>query len=297
MNKIPSAKDLVEEALQKVGCADVNSLHQKTFELMCYYRTRYYAEKVDRFLSELRLPNAVKKKLKTEMLKPVRVEDITYSNFMEETSRRVSQVFQVVSGNIAELCAQRELEKNGLREGVNFVKRKERTDFMIYFPDAASPKARHRVEVKNVKLRERGARGLVFDGDSLFGFFDDANEFTQSTVSLIDEHCKKTRGFCYLPPTTLNKLKFKSARFRPNTRFGKDMADFAKKGIAYGNGVVHGNVLPEVWTGSHVPPAQVLGVHINRRNGTAGIRVNQGKHYGNRFVHDKTYRRRVSQIN
>lgn len=28
------------------------------------------------------------------MLKPVKVEDIEYSNFMEEASRRISQVFQ-----------------------------------------------------------------------------------------------------------------------------------------------------------------------------------------------------------
>ena len=52
---------------------------------------------------------------------------------MEETSRRISQTFQVISGNIAELCVERELIKIGLKLGVHYVKKAERTDFIIYY--------------------------------------------------------------------------------------------------------------------------------------------------------------------
>jgi hypothetical protein len=38
---------------------------------------------------------------------------------------------------------------------------------MVYYPDLRNQKSKHRVEVKNVKLRERGVRGLAFDGDSM----------------------------------------------------------------------------------------------------------------------------------
>ena len=86
------------------------------------------------------------------------------------------------------------------------------------------------MEVKNVKMRERAVRGLGFDGDSLFGFFNDANEFTDDTVKIIDKLCKKSGGFCYIPPTTLKKISTKSKFIRPNTLFGKDMAKFVKGG-------------------------------------------------------------------
>ncbi len=39
---------------------------------------------------------------------------------------------------------------------------------------------------KNVSLRERVARGLAFDEDSLFGFFNQASEFTESNVRVIE---------------------------------------------------------------------------------------------------------------
>jgi len=233
MNKeirIPSARELVKEALHKNKNVDVNTLHEQAFKLMIRHRKKYYSTKVDVFLSKMRLPFTLKKKLKSAMLKPVRVDGVTYSNFMEEASRRVSQVFQVVSGNIAELCAKRELENAGLKENANFVRKKEQTDFIIYFPNINTPKRKHRVEVKNVKLRERGMRGLAFDGDSLFGFFNEAREFTKTTIMQIEEHCKKSGGFCYMPPSTLRKLKYKGKHFRSNTRFGRDMASFAKKG-------------------------------------------------------------------
>ena len=88
---------------------------------------------------------------------------------------------------------------------------------------------KHRVEVKNVKLRERATRGLLY-GDSLFGFFDDANEFTEPHTEELDRLCKERGGYCYIPPATLSKIVYKGARFRPNTAFALDMLNFAKSG-------------------------------------------------------------------
>lgn len=119
---------------------------------------------------------------------------------MEEVSRRISQTFQVISGNIAELCVERELIKVGLKFGVHYVKKAERTDFIIYYPQKEGFKKKHRVEVKNVKLRERGTRGLAFDGDTMIGFFNQPSEFTASNIEVIDNHCRKTNGYCYVPP-------------------------------------------------------------------------------------------------
>ena len=107
---------------------------------------------------------------------------------MEETSRRVSQTFQVISGNIAELCVERELIKIGLKLGIRYVKKAERTDFIIYYPKKDGFKKKHRIEVKNVKLRERGTRGLAFDGDTMIGFFNQPSEFTASNIEVIDNH-------------------------------------------------------------------------------------------------------------
>ncbi len=91
-------------------------------------------------------------KIEKELLKPIKVGDIEYSNFMEETSRRISQTFQVLSGNIAELCVERELIKVGLKLGIHYNKKAERTDFIIFNPKKDGFKKRHRIEVKNVKL-------------------------------------------------------------------------------------------------------------------------------------------------
>lgn len=233
MPKIPSASDLIAEATRNLPNPNVNDLHSETYRLMLVYREKYYEDKVDEFLSRLSLlaiPLDEKKLLRKEMLEPIEVGDITYSNFMEEASRRVSQTFQVISGNLAELCAQSELEKVGLRKDVNFTVKKERTDIMVYHLDIFSPKARHRIEVKNVKLRERGTRGLGFDGDSIFGFFDDASEFTSGNVEVIDNYCKDRNGFAYVPPLTLKQMTSKGKYFRPNTQFGKDMLSFVKTG-------------------------------------------------------------------
>src|SRR5579875_40866 len=184
-----------------------------------------------RFNSDLDLPKEIHHKVKKKLLEPVIIEDKEYSNFMEEVSRRVSQAFQPVSGYLAVLCAERELERVGLVKDLHFTKRKERTDFIVYHPDVNSYKSRHRVEVKNVSLRERGVRGLAFDGDSLFGFFNQPREFTESNVNVLDRQCASTGGFCYIPPDTLTQIPHVTIRFRPNTQFGKDMASFTKTGV------------------------------------------------------------------
>ena len=243
---IPSSRQLIEEAIQSDPNLDVNALHSRTFELMMHYRSKYYESKVDAFLSRLTLldiPVEIKTKLREEMLRPVIVGEREYSNFMEEASRRVSQTFQVISGNLAELCAQRELERVGLQENINFVvgrKKRLRTDFVIYYRKESilksyiqkteSSQAQHRVEVKNVKLRERAIRGLGFDGDSMFGFFNDVGELSRGNVDVIDNFCKQRNGYCYIPPTTLEQMTYRGTRFRPNTQFGKDMLAFAQTG-------------------------------------------------------------------
>jgi hypothetical protein len=230
---IPSAKALVQEALKIKPKADVNGIHSLTFELMMKYKSEYYEDKVDTFLSRMSLmgiPKEQKKILRKEMLKSLVAGGVEYSNFMEEASRRVSQTFQVISGNIAELCAERVLTDVGLKDRVHYRKKFQRTDFMMYSPNIKNAKATHRVEVKNVKLRERGTRGLAFDGDSMFGFFDSPSEFTESNVQVIDQHCLSTKGYCYIPPRTLNAMPYKAMRFKSNTEFAQDMLYFVRKG-------------------------------------------------------------------
>jgi len=228
---IPSARELVEEAVRLNPSADVNTIHRRTYELMIRYRSEYYERKVDAFLSQLNLEPELRDRIKRKMLEPVVVGDVEYSNFMEEASRRVSQTFQVVSGNIAELCAERELIRVGLRKNVHYKRRIERTDIIVYFPNVQKQRAKHRVEVKNVKLRERATRGLAFDGDSLFGFFNDPSEFTKSNVQIIDEYCTRTGGYCYVPPETMEKMRIVGSRFRSNILFGRDMLHFVENGV------------------------------------------------------------------
>jgi len=227
---MPSAQAILEEALQQNPNLEVNSLHAQTFNLMLYYRSKYYEASVNQFLSELDLTDELRRQIRQKMLKPIRVADKEYSNFMEEVSRRVSQAFQPISGNIAELCAERELLMVGLVRDLNFTRKRERTDFTVYYPTISEYKMKHKIEVKNVKVRERATRGLLFDGDSLFGFFDDENEFTESNVEIIDSLCTKTGGYCYIPPATIDNMRYKGMRFRPNTVFGRDMSMFARTG-------------------------------------------------------------------
>jgi len=229
----PSASEIVEEAIKSIPDGDINTIHSKTFELLKKYRKKYYVDKVNFFLSRKSLtniPEKIKTKIKEEMLKSIKVEGKEYSNFMEEASRRISQTFQVISGNIAELCVERELMKVRLKLGVHYDKKIERTDFIVYYPKKQGFIKKHRVEVKNVKLRERGTRGLAFDGDSMIGFFDQPSEFTASNVEIIDNHCKERGGYCYVPPQTLKMIKHKNSRFRSNTEFAKDMKKFVKTG-------------------------------------------------------------------
>jgi hypothetical protein len=227
---LPSAKDIFEEALRIYPSADINTLHRMTFELMIHYRSKYYEKRVDEILSDLNLPTSVYNKVKSRLLKPIKTKGKVYSNFMEEVSRRVSQAFQPISGYLAELCAQRVLVLAGLQINYHFTRRKERTDIIVYHPNLGSAKLRHRVEVKNVSLRERAVRGLVFDGDSLFGFFNQLGEFTKSNIKVLEEQCSKTGGYCYVPPDILRQIRYPLKRFRPNTQFGRDMAEFAKTG-------------------------------------------------------------------
>ena len=231
---IPSSIEIVQEAEKNNPKADLNKIHSKTFELIKKYRHEYYKNKVNDLLSRENLvdiPKDMRMKIENELLKSIKVGDIEYSNFMEETSRRISQTFQVLSGNIAELCVERELIKIGLKLGTHYNKKAERTDFIIFYPKKDGFKKRYRIEVKNVKLRERGIRGLAFDGDSLIGFFNDSSEFTASNVEVIEKHCKNTGGFCYVPPETLEKIKHKNSRFKSNTEFAKDMKKFVETGF------------------------------------------------------------------
>jgi hypothetical protein len=226
----PSAEDLVAEA-RKSKYKDLNELHYKTWVLMIRHREKYYEEKVDAFLSTTNLNAQQKADLKKKMLTPMSIGDTTYSNFMEEASRRISQTFQVVSGNIAELCVETALNELGLKKGIHYLRKNKRTDFTFFYPDLKTNKKAHRLEVKNVKLRERGARGLAFDGDSMLGFFDDPAEFTEDNIRVIDKHCAKTGGYCYMPPDTLNTLKHPAKRFKSNLKLAKDMKHFVEKGV------------------------------------------------------------------
>ena len=236
MNKkkiIPSSAEIVEEANKSNPKADVNTIHSKTFGLIKKYREEYYKNKVDALLSRdslVNIPKEIRIKIEKELLKPIKVGDKEYSNFMEETSRRISQTFQVISGNIAELCVERELIKIGLKLGVHYIKKAERTDFIIYYPQKEGFKKKHRIEVKNVKLRERGTRGLAFDGDTMVGFFNQPSEFTASNIEVIDNHCKKTNGYCYIPPETLKLIEHKNSRFKSNIELAKDMKKFVETG-------------------------------------------------------------------
>jgi len=236
MDKFPSARKIIEEAKRKNPKADINQLHDITFKLIKKYRNIYYQEKVKEFLlrsSFAELPKEIKSKIEKELLKPIKIGSMIYSNFMEETSRRISQVFQTISGNLAELCVENELIKVGLRENIHYRRKKEHTDLILYYPNFSHWKKKHRVEIKNVKLRERATRGFKFDGDSLIGFFNDPSEFTDNNIRILNEQCEKTGGYCYIPPTTLTKIsdKIKNKRFKSNKEFASDMKKFVETGI------------------------------------------------------------------
>lgn len=235
---IPSASIIFAEALKNTPNGDVNSLHSATWEILKKYISDYYQRKIDDFLAKMDLDDETKKKIKNGLMEPVIVDNKEYSNFMEETAVRLRQSVQPLSGQLAELCVENELKRSGLILNFHYTKRQERTDFTIYHPDIKSKKSTHRVEVKNVCLRERGARGLKFDGDSLFGFFNEPDEFSDSNIEVMDKLCTETNGYIYVPPNLLEEInsrltkerKGKPKRFKPNIRFGQDMAAFCRTG-------------------------------------------------------------------
>lgn len=239
--KFPSANEIIEEAARSLPKSDINKLHSVTFQLMKKYRERYYREKVKIFLNRPNIAKSLSSQTELlfteEMLKPLVVKDksksVKYSNFMEEASRRISQTFQVISGNIAELCIEKELRRYGLKAQINYLRRYKRSDFTFFYPNVKTAKKIHRVEVKNVTLRERAIRGLSFDGDSMIGFFNEPSEFSQSTIEIIEEHCVKKGGYCYVPSEIINSISMKltTKKFKLNTDFAKDMVDFVKTGI------------------------------------------------------------------
>ena len=149
---------------------------------------------------------------------------------MEEVAIRVRQSIQPLSGSIAELCINYELEKKDLKKGKDYDRRKNHTDFTIYY--VKDKTEIHRVEVKNIALRERGARGLKFDGDSLAGFFNQPEEFTEENIKVIDDNLTDTTGYCYLPITTLEYILSKGGeRFKDINELGKDMKYFSLNGV------------------------------------------------------------------
>lgn len=227
---MPPAKDMVAKAIRKNPKMDVNTLHEKSYQLMMSFKSKYYKKKVDAILSSLKISDKDKMKVKKVLLEPVTVGGKKYSNVMEEASRRISQSFQPLSGQIAELCVEREIVKVGLKKDIHYTKRKKRTDFIVYYPTVKNAKKEHRIEVKNVSIRERATRGLAFDGDSLFGFFNQMIEFTKSNVKVLDELCVKKGGYCYIPPDLLKQIPYTTTRFKPNIQFGRDMRIFVKNG-------------------------------------------------------------------
>ena len=232
---ILSAKKAFSEVLKEFSNANMNKLHEETYKLIQGQSQQHYKERVDDFLKQFEFPISSKVTLKKKILEPVMAGGVLYSNFMEEASRRLSQSKQTTSGRIAEWCVQRELEKKDLKENEHFTIRKDKTDITVYHPDIKRDKKRHRIEVKNVKMRERGIRGLVYDGDSLVGFFDEKSEFGAGTVKKINEHCRKTNGYAYVSPLIYNFLRknkqlTRDTRFKLNTEIGKDMAHFRDTG-------------------------------------------------------------------
>ena len=64
----------------------------------------------------------------------------------------------------------------------------------------------------------------------MLGFFIDADEFSASTIQIIDNFCTERAGYCYLPPSTLMEIPKPGPRFRANTRFASDMRAFVESG-------------------------------------------------------------------
>ena len=235
MSLLPSAESIVEEALRGNRDLEVNQIHARTYDLLLEYRSKYYETRLDDFLDALAIDDDCRRIVREALLAPVEASGTEYSNFMEELTRRISQSMQPVSGRIAESCAELELKRSGLRLGVHYKLREKRTDITVTHRSDSGTTQRHRIEVKNMKLRERAARGLAFDGDSLFGFFDDPSEFTEGNLQIMKETCRMTEGYVYIPPKTYSAIERRGLspatyRLRENTRFGSDMSAFVRGG-------------------------------------------------------------------
>ena len=233
---ILSSRKIFSSAVQAKPKANLNLVHEEAYRIMLGIIQKYYEGKVDRFLLGINLSSNIRTRLRERILRPVKVGDKDYSNFMEEAARRLSQSKQITSGNIAEYCVQLELERKGLQKGRNFtVKKGQGADIIMYHPNKDREKKRHRVEVKNVKMRERAARGFSYDGDSMIGFFNSKGEFGEGAVTEIEQLCRQKDGYCYVPPEIIEfldkqgKLR-QQTRIKPNTSFGEDMTKFCKTG-------------------------------------------------------------------
>jgi len=232
---MPSTRAIYEEIVNNNSNADINEIHSLVWERMQRYVRDYYTRRVDAFLEPLNVNDGAKNIVKDALLEPVVVDGVRYGNFIVESSRRMSQSIQPRSGKAAELCGELALNREGLEKDVHYAVRDGRSDLTLHYPDIENSEEIHRVEVKNMKMRERGVRGLAFDGDSLFGFFDSPGEFTTGEMDVIEDALETTGGYVYMPSYTLNEIQSQiltepSVRLRPNTRFGSDMAEFVQTG-------------------------------------------------------------------
>ena len=226
-----SSDDIFKKALTIVNNkSDILAIHAKTYEILKEEKEKYYKTELEKFLSSVDIPEEEKIKVENALLQKRKIDNKEYSNFMEEVAVRVRQSIQPLSGSIAELCVEFELNNQGLKLNENYDRRKNHTDFTIYY--IKDKNKIHRIEVKNIALRERGARGLKFDGDSLAGFFNQPKEFTDENIHMIDNNLNETKGYCYVPINTLNFIKSKGGqRFKDINDLGKDMKYFSLNGI------------------------------------------------------------------
>lgn len=226
-----SSDDIFKKALSSVDNKnDILEIHEKTYEILKEEKEKYYKTELDEFLSHIDMPQEEKIKVEDALLKKRKIDNKEYSNFMEEIAVKVRQSIQPLSGSLAELCVEFELNTEGLKLNETYDRRRQHTDFIIYYIKDKSKI--HRIEVKNVSLRERGSRGLKFDGDSLAGFFNQEKEFTDENIRIIDNNLKDTKGYCYVPINTLNFILSKGEkRFKDINKLGKDMKYFTLNGV------------------------------------------------------------------
>ena len=232
---ILNAKDIFEEALNLNPNDDINSLNNKAYGLIIKEKTKYYENKVESLLSETKMPEDVRKALKTHMLSPKTIKNKRYFNLLEEAVVPFGNSVKTTTGKIAELCVQTELKRRQLEESKHFsVKKGRGPDIIMYHPDRNTEKSRHRIEVKNINMRERAHRAWVESADSLIGFFQSDKE-VEGQLDILEEIAKSKKGYCYLPSETFKKLKkggkLKSTtRIKPHGQFGQDMVRFNKTG-------------------------------------------------------------------